>query len=175
MLHHASVTPQAEPAAGSTSSVRWAGIALFVALACAFSWAIWLGLGALGVALTIRAPLGMLGPAAAASLVRGPLRREGFADAGLRLVARKRKGGGRMYLAAYLVVPLLLAACIGLSLLSGYQHLTDPASAVEQVLAAQLTAAHHSLPPGLSLHRVAQTTFIGAEPVNRFETRNEQY
>lgn len=72
-----------------------------------------------------------VGPAAA-SLVRGPLRREGFADAGLRLVARDRNGGGWMYLAAYLVVPLLLAAGIGLSLLIGYQHLTDLVSALEQ-------------------------------------------
>jgi hypothetical protein len=33
----------------ASSSVRWGGVALYVALAFGISWAVWLGLGALGV------------------------------------------------------------------------------------------------------------------------------
>lgn len=153
------------PPAADASSVNWTGVALYVALACAISWAIWLGLGALGVALLIRALLGMFGPAIAASLVRGPLRHEGFDDAGLRLVARDRPGGGWMYLAAYLLPPLLIAAGIGLSLLIGYQHWTDPVAALEQVMASPPVAPGARqppppLPPGVSLHQLAQIGLI---------------
>jgi uncharacterized protein len=104
----------------------------------------------------------MFGPAAAAALVRGPLRREGFADAGLRLVARGRRGGGWMYLAAYVTVPLLVAAGIGLSLLIHYQHLTDPVRTLEQMITQQLAAAHQHVPVGLSLHQLAVIDFIVA-------------
>jgi membrane protease YdiL (CAAX protease family) len=152
--------PDMAPPVAGAASVRWSSVALYVALACAFSWTIWLGLGALGVDLIIRAPLGMFGPAIAATLVRGPLRHEGFADAGLRLVARDRPGGGWMYLAAYLVIPLLIAAGIGLSLLIGYQHWTDPVAALEQAIAAQAAAAHRPLPPGDALHQIAQLSLI---------------
>jgi membrane protease YdiL (CAAX protease family) len=127
--------------------VRWRGIALYLTLACAISWTIWLGLGALGVPLLIRAALGMFGPAIAATLVRGPLLHEGFADAGLRLVARDRPGGGWMYLAAYLLPPLLIAAGIGLSLLIGYQHWTDPVAALERMLASPPVPPGASQPP----------------------------
>src|SRR5579884_1796155 len=113
-----------EAVSQGAASVRWGGIALFIVLAFAISWAIWLGLGALGVGFTIRTAIGMFGPAAAAALVRGPLRREGFADAGLRLAAPGRNAVG-MYIAAYLVPPLLLVAGIALSLVIGYQHWTD--------------------------------------------------
>ena len=60
--------------------IRWSGIAWFLGLTFGLSWAIWLGLGALNVNFTIRTAIGMFGPAAAAALVRGPLRREGFAQ-----------------------------------------------------------------------------------------------
>jgi membrane protease YdiL (CAAX protease family) len=177
------MAPEKAPPAAGASSVRWNGIALYVALACAVSWAMWLGLGALGVAVPIRAPLGMFGPAIAASLVRGPLRREGFADAGLRLVARDRPGGGWMYLAAYLVVPLLLAAGISLSLVIGYQHWTDPVAALQQGIAAQLAAAHRPPPPGTSLHQVAQVELISqlalaltlGIPINMIFTFGEEF
>ena len=159
------------------------GIALYVALACAISWAIWLGLGAVGVPVPIRAPIGMFGPAIAASLVRGRLRHERFADAGLRLVARDRPGGGWMYLAAYLVVSLLIAAGIGLSVLIGYQHLTDPVAALQQSMAAQVNATHQPLPPGASFHQIALVTVITqvalaftlAIPINMIFTFGEEF
>jgi membrane protease YdiL (CAAX protease family) len=154
------MAPQAALPATGAAAVQWTGIALYLALACAISWATWLGLGALGVALPLRAPLGMLGPAIAATLVRGPLRHEGFADAELRLVARGRRGGGWMYVAAYLMIPLLIAAGVGLSLLIGYQHWINPVTALQQAAAAQLAAAHRSLPPGVSLHQVTQIDLI---------------
>jgi uncharacterized protein len=138
--------PKTPPPSGA-SSVRWRGIALYLSLACAISWTIWLGLGALGVPLLIRATLGMFGPAIAATLVRGPLLHEGFADAGLRLVARDRPSGGWMYLAAYLLPPLLIAAGVGLSLLIGYQHWTDPVATLERMLASPPVPPGASQPP----------------------------
>ena len=63
----------------------------------------------------------MFGPAIAATIVR-LIRREGFADAGLRLAARSRKGVIRIYIAAYVLPPILIAAGIGLALLTGVQH-----------------------------------------------------
>src|SRR5689334_7133606 len=63
----------------------------------------------------------MFGPGLAALLTR-LIRHEGFADAGMRLVERGQRGGGWMYLAAYLVPPLLIADSIGFVLLTGYQH-----------------------------------------------------
>jgi membrane protease YdiL (CAAX protease family) len=176
------------PPAARASSVQWSGIALYVALACAVSWAFWLGLGALGVPLLIRATLGMFGPAIAASLVRGPLRHEGFADAGLRLVARDRPGGGWIYLAAYLLPPLLIAAGIGLSLLIGYQHWTDPVTALQQAVAAHQPAnvPHQPappLPPGVTPHQLAQIALISqlvlaltlGIPINMIFTFGEEF
>jgi CAAX protease family protein len=146
-------TPTATP-------VRWGGIAWYLALTFGISWAVWLGLGALNVNFTIRTAIGMFGPAVAAALVRGPLRREGFADAGLRLVGRGQRRGGWMYLAAYLVPPILIAAGIGLSLLIGYQHWTDPVLVMQQVVAKQLAAAHQALPASLSLHELALVALV---------------
>jgi membrane protease YdiL (CAAX protease family) len=140
--------------------IRWDGIVWFLVLTFGLSWAIWLGLGALGVNFTIRTAIGMFGPAAAAALVRGPLRREGFADAGLRLVGKGHRRGAWMYLAAYLLPPLLIAAGIGLSLLIGYQHWTDPVVALQRIVAQQLAAAHRSLPAGVTLHQLAQIALI---------------
>jgi uncharacterized protein len=154
------VAPAVASAASGTSSVRWGGIALFVVLAFAISSVTWLGLRALGVNIALYAPLGMFGPAIAATLVRGPLRHEGFADAGLRLVGKGQRGGGWMYLAAYLVIPLLIAAGIGLSLLLGYQHWTNPVQALQQMMAQQLAAAHQSPPPGTSLAQLATTVLV---------------
>ncbi len=153
-----SVTPETVQA--ESHSVRWSGIALFVGLAFAISWVIWLGLGALGVPFTIRTAIGMFGPAAAATLVRGPLRHEGFADAGLRLAARGQRGVVRIYFAAYLIPPLIIAAGIGLSLLIGYQHWTDPVASLQKIVAQQLAAAKVSLPAGLTLHQLAVISLI---------------
>ena len=161
--HHPGSAALKPPPTTNAASVRWRGIMLFIALACGISWAIWLGLGALGVPLLIRAALGMFGPAITASLVRGPLRHEGFADAGLRLVAPSRPGGGWMYLAAYLLPPLLIASGIGLSLLIGYQHWTDPVAALERVVASPPVAPGAPHPPPLppqALHQLALISLL---------------
>ncbi len=89
------IVPEAPPVSDA-SSVRWSSVVMFAVLAVVISSAIWYGLRALGVPLPLYAPLGMFGPAIAASLVRGPLRHEGFADAGLHLVGRGQRGGGWM-------------------------------------------------------------------------------
>ena len=147
-------------ASGATAGVDWNGVALFVALAFGISWVIWLGLGALGVGFTVRTAIGMFGPAAAAALVRGPLRHEGFGDAGLRLVARGLRGGGWMYLAAYVIPPLLIFAGIGLSLLIHYQHWADPVLALERIIQQQLAASGTRLPRGFTLHQLAVISLI---------------
>jgi uncharacterized protein len=90
-------TPDPTPLAGTASRPNWARIALYIVLAFGISWIIWIGLRALGVAFIVRASIGMFGPAIAATLVR-LARREGFADAGLRLTAKGRRGAGLMYL-----------------------------------------------------------------------------
>jgi uncharacterized protein len=149
--------PVSQPAA---ARVQWSGVALFVALAFGISWAIWLGLGALDVNYTIRTAIGMFGPAIAATLVRGPLRREGFADAGLRLVGTGNRRDGWLYAAAYVAVPVLVAAGIGLSILIGYQHWTDPAASLQPIIARQLSAAQRPMPPGLTLPELARITLI---------------
>jgi membrane protease YdiL (CAAX protease family) len=107
------------------AAVKWGSIALYILFAFAISWVIWLGLGALGVSFTIRVAIGMFGPALAAVLVR-LIRHEGFADAGLRLVARGRSGAWRMYIAAYIVPPILIALSIGFVMLVGLQHWALP-------------------------------------------------
>jgi membrane protease YdiL (CAAX protease family) len=107
------------------ASLKWDSIALYIFFAFAISWALWLGLGAFGVPFTIRVAIGMFGPALAAVLVR-LIRHEGFADAGLRLVARGQPAGWRMYLAAYSVPPILLALGIGFVMLVGLQHWALP-------------------------------------------------
>jgi membrane protease YdiL (CAAX protease family) len=107
------------------ATVKWGSSALYILFAFAISWVIWLGLGALGVSFTIRVAIGMFGPALAAVLVR-LIRHEGFADAGLRLVARGRSGAWRMYIAAYIVPPILIALSIGFVMLVGLQHWALP-------------------------------------------------
>ena len=113
--------PDPAPLAGTASRPNWVSIALYIVLAFGISWIIWIGLRAIGVAFIVRVSIGMFGPAIAATLVR-LTRREGFADAGLRLTAKGQRGAGLMYLAAYLAPPILIAAGIGLVLLTGYQH-----------------------------------------------------
>ena len=99
----------------------WHGIVTYLALTFALSWGVWLGLPALHVLLPLAVVIGMFGPAAACGLVRGPLRHEGFDDAGLAFRTPLRRSGWA-YLAAYVSIPLLVFAGIGLSLLTRNQH-----------------------------------------------------
>ncbi len=109
------------PASVRSVSVDWLGIGLFLLLTFGISWSIFIGLRALGVPFTIRASSGMFGPALATLLTR-LIRHDGFADAGLRLAAKGQRGVGWIYVAAYVVPPILIAASIGFVLLVGYQH-----------------------------------------------------
>ena len=154
----AQITPSAPASAGR---VQWAGVALFLGLTFAISWLLFMGLRALGVPFTIRAAAGMFGPALAALLTR-LIRREGFADAGLRIVAKGRKGAGWMYLAAYLVPPILFAAGIGFVLLTTYQHwdLAHNLQALANTLTRQLRQAGQNLPAGMSGEQLASISLL---------------
>ncbi len=142
------------------SRPNWTSITLYIVLTFALSWGIWIGLRALGVPFTVRVLIGMFGPAVAATLVR-LIRREGFADAGLRLTARGRRGAGLIYLAAYLVPPILIAAGIGLVLLVGYQHwaFSENLHALARLITT-LTRQGRSLPPGFNADQLAVTTIL---------------
>jgi len=153
-------------------------------LTFAISWGVWLSLRAVGVPFTIRTAIGMFGPALSALLVR-LVRREGFCDAGLRLVAKGRQGAGWMYLAAYFTIPLLIAAGIGIALLTTYQH-WDLAAHVQSQAQAIITALARrgrSLPPGLSAQQLAIISIITsaalaftlAVPVNMIFTFGEEF
>lgn len=139
----------------------WTGITLFIVLAFGFSWVIWLGLAAVGVSFTIRVAIGMFGPAIAATLVR-LIRKDGFADSGLRLAARGRKGVVPIYIAAYAIPPVLIAAGIGLALLTGIQHwaFSENLSAMAKTIVTQLQSAGQTLPPGLSANQLALLSLI---------------
>jgi membrane protease YdiL (CAAX protease family) len=153
-------TNSAEPSR-SASAVKWTSIALYLVLAFGISWSIFIGLRALGVPFGIRTPIGMFGPAIAAVLVR-IIRREGFADAGLRLTAPGRPGAWRMYLAAYLIMPLLIALGIGFALLTGVQHwaFSENLHALGRLIANTLTKQGKSLPAGYSADQLALINII---------------
>jgi membrane protease YdiL (CAAX protease family) len=144
----------------TVSRPNWINIVLFIILAFALSWGIWIGLRALGVPFIARVSIGMFGPAIAAILVRLILR-EGFAGAGLRLTARGRRGAGLMYLAAYLAPPILIAASIGLVLLIGYQHwaFNDFLHALARQITS-LTRQGRTLPPGYNANQLAFASFL---------------
>lgn len=175
-------TPAAPPQ--PTATVRWGSVALFILFAFAISWALWLGLAALGVAFTIRTAIGMFGPALSAVLVR-LIRREGFGDAGLRLAARGRKGAWRMYVAAYIVPPVLIALSIVVVLLVGLQHWALPQNlqALGNVITRTLSQSGQSLPKGMSLQQLvlidilAQTAlaFTIGIPFNMIFTFGEEF
>jgi len=156
----ATATNTAEPSR-SASAVKWTSIALFLVLAFGISWSIFIGLRALGVPFGIRTPIGMFGPAIAAVLVR-IIRHEGFADAGLRLTAPGRPGVWRMYLAAYLIMPLLIALGIGFALLTGVQHwaFSENLHALSRLIANTLTKQGKSLPAGYSADQLALINII---------------
>ncbi len=153
-------TNSAEPSR-LASDVKWTSIALFLVLAFGISWSIFIGLRALGVPFGIRTAIGMFGPAIAAVLVR-IIRREGFADAGLRLTAPGRPGAWRMYLAAYLIMPLLIALGIGFALLTGVQHwaFSENLHALGRLIANTLTKQGKSLPAGYSADQLALINII---------------
>lgn len=104
----------------STREIDWRGIVLFLLLAYGTSWALWIGLRSLGVPFILRAVLGMFGPALGAVLVRGPLFRRGFVDSGARL--NLGQGGGRAYVAAFALPPVLLTLALFVAVASGMQH-----------------------------------------------------
>jgi uncharacterized protein len=167
-----------------TVPIDWTGIALFIVLAFGISWVIWLGLAAIGVPFTIRIEIGAFGPAIAATIVR-ILRKDGFADAGLRLAARGRKGVIRIYIAAYVIPPFLIAAGIGLALVTGVQHwaFSDNLHALASTLTAQMQRVGQSPPSGLSAYQLALITiasqtllaFTLAIPLNMIFTFGEEF
>ena len=154
-------TPDAIDLPKVEQGVNWMDVVLFIVLAFGISWLIWIGLGAIGVAFTVRTSIGMFGPALAAVLVR-LLRKEGFADAGLRLVGKGYRGGGWMYLAAYLSMPLLIAAGILLSLLIGYQHwaFAQNLQASAQAIISTLHRQGAPLPAGMTAEQLALLNIV---------------
>lgn len=156
-------TPTIEHEAGSESNkiinVRWASIGLYLLFAFGLTWAIFIGLRALGVPLVVYAAAGMFGPALAALLTR-LIRREDFADAGLRLVERGRGGGGWMYLAAYIAPPLVIAASIGFVLFTGYQHWTFSIQGYGQTLVDTLHQSGQAVPQGMTPEQLGQITLL---------------
>ncbi len=154
-------TPEAIAVKPDTTRIDWTGIALFIVLTFGITWTIWLGLAAAGVSFTIRVAIGMFGPAIAATIVR-LIRKDGFADAGLRLAARGRKGVIRMYIAAYVLPPILIAAGLVLALLTGIQHwaFSDNLSLMAKAITMQLQSAGQSPPSGLSASQLALISLI---------------
>ncbi len=177
-------TPEPVSVSPGRASINWMGIALFIVMAFGISWAVWLGLGAVGMPFTLRVSIGMFGPAIAATLVR-LLRHEGFVDAGLRLAARGRKGVVRIYIAAYVLPPVLIAAGIGLALLTGVQHwaFSENLHTLGRTLAAQMQNLGQTLPSGVSADQLALITIIAqtalaftlAIPLNMIFTFGEEF
>ena len=108
--------------------IDWRGITWYLIGAFTLSWSLIIGLRWLGLSAQVRATIGMFGPALACTLVR-MLRREGFADAGLRLAAPSIRRAGPWYLAAYLFPLGILFAGVGCSLLLGLDHWILPQTA----------------------------------------------
>jgi uncharacterized protein len=106
------------------------GVSLYLILAFGLAWEGFFALRALGAPeLTLYAAF-VLTPAIAAGLVRGPLRHEGFEDAGLWTADVKVLA--RTLLTAYGVVPLLVITGIALTSLTGLRSgglddLSEPA------------------------------------------------
>lgn len=172
--------PQADPLV--PEPVHWLNIGIFLVLTFGLSWAIWLGLGALGVDFTVRAAIGMFGPAIAAYLVRGPLRHEGFQDSGFAFW-RRGTGMGRWYLLAYLLVPCILLIGLGLALVIGGQHwaLAENIQKVANTLAPTLNKSSQKVP--MTPVQVAQLSvlvgvvlsFTLAIPINMIFTFGEEF
>ena len=146
---------------GAETTVRWSSVALFILFAFAISWTIWLGLAALGVSFTVRTAIGMFGPALSAVLVR-LIRREGFGDAGLRLRARGRKGAWRMYVAAYLVPPIIIALSIGFVMLVGLQHwaFAENMQKMGEGITKALSSTGRGLPKGFTTQELVVISIV---------------
>ena len=178
------MTSESVVAKSAKAPIDWVGIALFIVLAFGISWVIWLGLAALGVSFTIRVAIGMFGPAIAATIVR-LIRKDGFADAGLRLAARGRKGVFRIYIAAYVIPPVLIAAGIGLALLTGVQHwaFSENLHAMANTITTQLQSVGQSLPSGFSAYQLALISLLSQTvlaftlgiPLNMIFTFGEEF
>jgi len=168
----------------SGRKVSWFNIGLFLLLTFAISWACFIGLRALHVPFIMYSVAGMYGPALAALLVR-LLRREGFGDAGLRLMERGNRQGGWMYLTAYLVPPIVLCAGMLVALLSGYQHwaFSTNLQVIARTLVKTLQAQGQRLPAGMTPERLATITIIGlsvgaftiAIPINMLAAFGEEF
>jgi membrane protease YdiL (CAAX protease family) len=156
-----SVTGEPPAARDKAAGVDWIGVVSYIVLAFGLGWTTWLALRAAGVPFRIRAAAGMFGPAVAALLVR-LVRREGFADAGLRLIGRGRNGAWRLYLAAYFVPPLLIAASIAFVLLTGAQHwaLLDNLNSAARSISAALTKTGTARPAGITADQLALINVI---------------
>lgn len=159
------------------------GVGLYLIIAFGFTWTAEIGLRALGVPLIARLLIAMFGPAIAAFLVRGPLLREGFADAGLS--PRLNRGGWRWYLAAYLAVPLLLLAGVLLALATTVQRWGLGASVADLTAMIAETARTRParLPAGMSIAQVARISIIAqivqaftlAIPINMVAAFGEEF
>ena len=158
--------------------VDWHGVVTFLALTFTLSWGTWLGLRALHVLFPIAVVIGMFGPAAACGLVRGPIRHEGFGDAGLGFRTPGRRIG-RAYLAAYVSVPLLVFAGISLALLTRTQHWALGRNAQGMGHSLVALAGHHAtLPPAslsvVMLVAVVAVAFTLGLPINMLFTFGEE-
>lgn len=170
------------PASVRSANLDWPGIALFLLLTLGISWSLFIGLRALGVPFVTRASMGMFGPALAALLTR-LIRRDGFTDAGLRLTAKGQRGAGWMYLAAYLVPPILIAASIGFVLLVGYQHWNLSQNMQTMANAIQQQLGTRGLPSGMTPTQLATISLISqtalaftiAIPINMLFTFGEEF
>ena len=108
--------------------IDWPGINWYIIGAFTLSWTLIICLRWFGLSAQVRATIGMFGPALACVLVRW-LRREGFADAGLRLAAPGIRKAARWYLAAYLFPLGIICVGLGCSLLLGLQRWILPQTA----------------------------------------------
>jgi membrane protease YdiL (CAAX protease family) len=96
--------------------VNWRGVSIFLLLAFGLAWIPFLLLQSnTNPVVQVLILLLQFSPAVAAALVRGPLLREGFADAGLRLHLARRQSLAT-YGVAVLLLPLLLIGAIVLGL-----------------------------------------------------------
>lgn len=126
--------------------VDWRGVAWYTLGAFAISWMLTISLHWLTGGGEPGGTIGMYGPALACILVR-LLRREGFADAGLRPAGRGVSRAWRFYLAAYLVPLLVLGVGLGAALVLGMQHWILPETARQLHLSpASLTGILAALP-----------------------------
>lgn len=113
------------------------------------------------------------------------IRHEGFSNADLRLVGRGRRGAWRMYIAAYIVPPLLIALAIGFALLTGVQHwaYAENLQAIAQTLTKTLASQHQSLPKGYTAEQLATISVISSSvlaftlaiPFNMIFTFGEEF